>query len=219
MSFSTQNASVDEESILLMHTDEHGEQASLDNPDYILVRVPVVNGVPQCSVLPSDAYTKTATHVPIVIAKEDPAEDVEPIVKPATRRAVYILPIVTLIVLIPMWALSFTITGPGEYSWGNWIVDISIVGSATLNVLIQIPISFIGIFGNKKPLRFGFWIAIPFAAALLPLIITGFVQNLTPISSELSIPGLGIGVLGLQITWIVLSSFVLGRLCSCKTCC
>lgn len=154
-------------------------------PEYVLVRVPVVNGVPQYTFSPNTATEK------------EPLTDI--------HRALRIIPLVIAPLVIILWGLTCGIGMRRYYYSLGPILLIVVAALATLFACYQIPVSF---FGGKK-LRVGFWIAVPLAVCYFPLIIVAYIAG-----DFIGAP-VATAIFGLHVAWTVVCGLHLGRVCSC----
>jgi hypothetical protein len=175
-------------------------------PDYILVRVPVVNGVPQYTFTPSGASQYQYQSSTSMAANEDPIEQDESDSKPGIRRTVVALPIVNAILTIVAWALAFTVSYPKYDSFFSGMFMAIMAGFATVFAFYQIPASFIG----GTTLRVAFWMAIPLAVIYFALPIVGM-----SLAYDFGSGPVGLVIFGLHVAWIVVTGIHLKRLTCC----
>ena len=164
--------------------------------DYILVRVPVVNGVPQYIFTPSGASQYQYQSSTSMAANEDPIEQDESDSKPGIRRTVVALPIVNAILTIVAWALAFTVSYPKYDSFFSGMFMAIMCGFATVFAFYQIPASF--------------WMAIPLAVIYFALPIVGM-----SLAYDFGSGPVGLVIFGLHVAWIVTTGIHLKRLTCC----
>jgi hypothetical protein len=168
-------------------------------PEYILVRVPVINGVPQFTFIPNGASTTVA-------ANDDPLEHESKPSNPHIRRTVQALPIVIAVFLVIIWAVVFAATIWRENAFIGAMFMAIMAGFASAFAFFQISASFIG----GTTLKVAFWMAIPLSVLCLALNITGFVFG-----DFISSP-FGLIVFVLHVAWIITTGIRLKRVCCCE---